>query len=501
MYYETNLPPCGYYDLNTFQAPTNSRPQPFDWKLSNSMIRKTLLLTVLAGSLFPLAPLQAQDVAKLGAVKAKRKTAIDIIPSNAIAAVAINDFVDGEKRINAECAKLKDKNGFIGFIPQAMAMIRSAICKDTGVSECIDLESPIAFIFTGVETANDLEEGYLAFPIKDKKIAARELTASFEELTSNKVIDRTKLIKYERSPNWFGKDAFRYVLLHNDHLLFSGKAERLTDAVKRKPIRDQLLPDEIKTLTSDGLIFYVSPKNADKDDRREVNFLDEFGILGEFIDADSPVSHASLSFRVEDGFGTTLNVHFENEDAKDLLEQFNDKEADTSLAYLPNGKIITANSFAGGKATPKLVSTFLQWQILKNFFGYPTKFASKRSQHNFFAIFDQIWTEINESRVALYLNDAPKTQGLMTAIAILETDDANQLLADMKSMESFVNASLLPPEEANEVAKVDDKAIAALVSELGDDKFSVRQLAMTKLKLIGERSIPALKKSNQVKRS
>ena len=95
--------------------------------------------------------------------------------------------------------------------------------------------------------------------------------------------------------------------------------------------------------------------------------------------------------------------------------------------------------------------------------------------------------------MAVYQNRDRAAQGLLSAVAILDTEDAGKFLDELRQLARFGGDGL---DLSAATGRPDDRAaVEALVRDLGDDNFSVRDSATTKLTLIGEAALPQLEKA------
>jgi hypothetical protein len=199
--------------------------------------------------------------------------------------------------------------------------------------------------------------------------------------------------------------------------------------------------------------------------------------------------------RLEDGVGVTVVLQMEGEKSRAILTPLaGDGRTSTSLAGLPTGRVLAAHALAGdGKPSAALARDLVKYLLAHSQIdALPLASAAHRS--GLAGVMGHLWQRLEGSRTALYENENPDRDGHFSLVAILDTADGEKFVAQMTSLAPFVNAALAPPDAT---AAIDAATIETLIKQLGDEDFQVRDLATTKLALIGTPALAALEKASQ----
>ena len=430
----------------------------------------------------------------------QKVSAIDIIPAHACIAIATNDIGDFQRRLENEAGKLVDKNGFLKFAPMILPYARNYIKEELGVKECVDENAPSAIVLTSIHPTKGEPAGFVTLPISSEEVAAKELFIDLKDLKTGNPIEFDH--NDDGILNYLFDGPIRYVSMKNKRLYFASSKEIIKKAIGAKSIRSKLNKDEIKTLENEDLIVYANPQKTleGADEKAKKQTINDFWFTDTFSDPPKTedVSLLSLGIRVDDGIGLSILAHAKDGVLDDAFSILRDTAKRTSLEGLPDGKVVAATALVGSKELPQMMAELFNdsYRDYGLFNLFPKGYSvSRRNKLNFFTILEHAWKDVEQSKFAVYLNDHPNVDGLFTAIAILDTKDPKQFIGDMTSLERFVNASLLPPNEGAKILVGKDKLIDELILQLGARKYKKRELAASKLKLIGADAIPALKRA------
>src|SRR5262249_3991106 len=156
------------------------------------------------------------------------------------------------------------------------------------------------------------------------------------------------------------------------------------------------------------------------------------------------------------------------------------------LAGLPDGRVIAAEALRGdGSRNAALARVFFAalWEHALRGTGWVS--PADRAQH--LGVFTEVWKHLRGSRVAVYQNADRIKDGALRAVAILDPADAGQFLAELRHLARLGGDGLdLAGRDGRKGEDV--AAVERLIRDLGDDEFSVRESATTKLALVGEPS-------------
>lgn len=448
------------------------------------MVFRATFVVILLSLLVSTA--RADDSPK--ATARKQTTALDIVPEEVVAAIAIRNVTELTERGDQFITKTELK------VPMRLSEAYGFVTSFLGIGRGLDKKGAAALMLCKPELK---EEGLvLAVPVADFKAMAANFGLDRDRLVEGKVIDR-KSFQDVKSMEYV-----RYLAVRGNHLLMGGSAASVELAAKGRSLRESLPKDDRETLDKDDILLYGNTKLV-KDEwqdelKRLMSDLDEFpedeaNVLREIAAASNELNHLAVGVRLHDGLGATVLLQFKGDKSRSVLTRLQGDKSKTSLAGLPAGRVIAAHAATGDGDKSAVVARALLQFLLQTFSLKTDEFVSAGHRSNFVGVFGEGWQRINGSRTALYENQNPASEGLFSLVAILETDDAEQFITDMSGLARFVNASGLSPDDFGET--IDVKTIQQLIAELGHDQYRVRQLATTKLGLVGKPALPDLEKA------
>lgn len=427
----------------------------------------------------------ASQGAEPARAEAPKLGALDLIPSSAAAALAIRNVGELTKRGDAliDQADLK--------VSMRLSDGYRLVVTLLGLHGGLDDNGAAALMALGPKF--DESALVLAVPVADVAKMAGNFKLTEKDLADGKIIDRQ-----ERE----GKDVFayvRYVALHGRHVYLGSDAKNVVAALTAKTLQATLSEEDRASLAADDIVFYVHREqladawNEPRDFlQQELAKLDaqDAETLRKLAAAADDLQFALVGGRLEAGFGATLLMQFKGEKSREILTQLQRSQAQATLAGLPQGRVLAAHASSGdGDASAALVRSLLGTQL----FADQPAILSVAHRPNIAGVFGDVWQRLEGSRSALYENEHPERDGQFSLVAILETDHAERFLADMTSLTRFVNAATLTSDEVGQA--IDAATIAALIERLGDDEYRERELATTKLGLIGPPALAALQQA------
>jgi hypothetical protein len=217
--------------------------------------------------------------------------------------------------------------------------------------------------------------------------------------------------------------------------------------------------------------------------------------VGQLVETLGAVRTSWLAVRVEGGLGLSWVNTFPKEgarEARQFLEGLARGAGPADLAGLPEGRAVAAQALRGDGARNAALARVCYASLWDHTFRQ-MGWASAADRVNHVGVFTEVWKHLKGSRVAVYQNGDRAAHGLLSAVAILDTEDADKFLAELRQLARFGGDGL---DLSAATGRKDDRdAVEALVRDLGDDTFSVRESATTKLTLIGEAALPHLEKA------
>jgi len=198
--------------------------------------------------------------------------------------------------------------------------------------------------------------------------------------------------------------------------------------------------------------------------------------------------------RIDDGLGLHVVTLFDDEPkAKKVLTALAGDVRGSSVQALPAGKVIAAHAAAGhGEKNMKLARAILNL-ALKGF-APDVQIISPAHRPNVLGVFGEIWSRLRGSRSAVHRNTDTAKLGDFSAVAVLDTADAPAFLAELKELAAFGSSTGVKLDDGTGEG-VDEARVRALIAQMGDDDYRVRESASAKLGLLGEPALPYLEKA------
>jgi hypothetical protein len=172
------------------------------------------------------------------------------------------------------------------------------------------------------------------------------------------------------------------------------------------------------------------------------------------------------------------------------------------LAGLPEGRVLASLAVRGdGERNAAFVRVGFAslWQVVfSNDLWWGSRFSnmdwlSATDRVNQVGVFTEVWKRLRGTRLAVYQNADRAAHGLLSAVAVLDAEDPERFLRELRQLARFGGGGLDLSEKTG--GKDDVAAVESLVRDLGDDRFSTRESASNKLTLIGEPALPYLEKA------
>jgi hypothetical protein len=109
------------------------------------------------------------------------------------------------------------------------------------------------------------------------------------------------------------------------------------------------------------------------------------------------------------------------------------------------------------------------------------------------AAFAEVWKQLKGHRVAVYRNADERKHGLFSAVAVLDTADADRFLTNLKRLARLSGTEGL---DLSDKGRRDDVAeVERLIRDLVSEEFEVRESASNRLALIGEPALPLIQQA------
>ena len=417
---------------------------------------------------------------------------LDIIPRDAVAAIAIRNleavqekgdklFTDAEIKMDFRPSEIF-RQGY-GFL---------------GVDRSVDKQGSAALVLAAsdqpVKADLDLLNQLVAvIPYRDLDAMAADLGFAKGEL------------KPETLTKGRGKPPlFKHFYAREGHLYLGVTEAAIKKAAAADTLRQAFSDEQLALVEKGDLLMHIKPSRLDIEwekslDRAAEEFRAgadpaERELIDDLIKTLRCIESDTMAFYLEEGLRLENVAVFDpsnDEAAKKLLARLANEPGVSTLGGLPKGNILAAHAVRGdGSTNASIVRVLLKLIVPRLDSMAPAlKFANRPT---FFGVFTEIWQRLNGSRLAIYMNEDEAQHGLLSAVAILDTENPDEFVQEMRKLADL--AAVADPD-AKDPKAITAEEIEALVRELGSAKFAARRSANTKLALIGEAALPHLKKA------
>jgi len=418
---------------------------------------------------------------------------LDLIPSDAALAIIIRHPEELRKKGDDF---LKDTELNVGIRPtEALDFIKMFL----GINQGLDLRQPSGAVLLRPKGAKanvgleDLNQSlYIVLAATDVDAMAANFGFGKGELQLDK-ISKVKI----KNPQ-FGL----FILVRGKHFYLAATEAPLKRLLTTKALTTELSSAQQKSFGAAGILLHVKPEafgggwaGIVKMMAAELNKLSdarEKESVGQFIKTMESLRFALAGVRVGEGLGISFLTVFsqeKNEAVGPFLAGLK-AQGDADLRGLPEGRVVAAQAFAGDGTKNAVFARAIVNYVLQNFLENK-QITSAADRPTFLGVFDDVWQRLHGSRMAAYLSSDESKLGLFSLIAILDTEDPEKFLVEMRTLAKIADGTLDPTK--NTVPSEID--IAQLIKDLSSNTYRVRASASTKLRLIGEPALTYLEKA------
>ncbi|HEX5273294.1 MAG TPA: hypothetical protein VFW33_22510, partial [Gemmataceae bacterium] len=436
--------------------------------------------------------------ATTAAPAAPPSSALDVVPSDAAIGLAVRNVSDLKKKGDKlyAGAGLKEEN-----LPRVSSLFEQLYAL-IGVKAGVDEDAPAAVIVANPKLAglakvpNDPDVLKLlvgAVPFKDLDAIAGNFNLKADDLKDGRVV---------KAPT-----GTFFLRARGRHLLLGLDEKTLAGAYEARSLAAALPEAQRKSLAGTDILVHVGPEWlgetwGDFVKQVRAGLGDDLGeadrkVADELVGALKTVRYFLGAIRVDDGLGVSvLAVMPEKvpEPTRKFLASLADRGGPSDLKGLPDGPAVFAEGSGGGGAPGARVMKLLADFVLRDV-ARANWLPSPADRANVLAAFAEVWKRSQGHRVAVYRNADPVKHGLFSAVAILDTADAGQFLADLKRLARLAGTEGL--DLSDKGSRDDVAAVEKLIRDLGDDDFEVRESASRRLALIGEPALPLIEKAHK----
>lgn len=443
----------------------------------------------------PARLLLAASILALVAGTAQAQTVLDLVPADATAGIAIRNVAELSKRGDEFVNEAGMQNL---FRPSQLWLLA---LQFLGINGGIDLKSPTAIVLAPPEKGQDL----LNLPNLDRFLVLILPFTEIDALARNFGFENGQL-KAGKMEEGKGTNFGKFFFARGKHLYIGNTREAIARVLDGKAGRKELSAAQKKSVNDSDVVIHVNPRAMGKEWGSFIdNLRSQFGklddnaeqqVIDHFLDALTDVRYGLGTLRVDRGLGVSLLAVLGNEKkgGKEFLKTLGAAQSAANLRGLPDGNVLAVQASQGdGRKTGIIAKVLFDW-VLKTLVR-DRRILAAVDQPVVVGVFTEVWTRLRGSRLAIYKNPAESEQGLMSGVAILDTDDAGKFLADLRTLAKIADGKgleLNPKEKGKPAVDVEQ-----LIRDLSDRQYHVRESATLKLRLLGEPVLPRLDKARR----
>ena len=275
-----------------------------------------------------------------------------------------------------------------------------------------------------------------------------------------------------------------------------GNQDAVAQTLKAKGLSTVIRADTAALLANhDLLLTFNSRLFRERKENNELEMSDWWEIFPGILDLtnEGELDRTCIGLQIGNGIASTLVFDFDGDESRKALTKLQNRSHKSNLNGLPLGDVVFATARSSGPESGDLIRNTLDYLTNMRFvLGYQNSVAPQQAA-GLLSILDQGIQRAEVSRAALYRNDPAKRHGDFCLIGILDTDDGDDFIQEIRKLVPIVNASLYPENELPE--EINQQAIDNMVSFLSHENSRAREFMMTKLRLLGRRALPALREA------
>lgn len=425
------------------------------------------------------------------AAHASAQTPLEILPEDAVVALAIRDLDDLIKKGDVF---IKDADI---RTPARPSDLFDQGTQALGIRKGYDRKAAAAVLLMPPEKKEDTN----SLRWLDNSLVGIIPFTDADEMADNFGVGKGQLMLKTVRKSGRENDFPKYLTRTQKQVLICGGDKALERIVKGKSVASALTPAHAKLFDRSDVLLHIGrwvwTQEADfrgdwermlKGDHEEVDkaFLDQF------VASVKEVQHTVFGFRLHEGLdGHMLVTVPKSGAAAKFLAGLRDKKKPSSLRGLPDGNVLHAQATSGdSKHHAMLARLFFNFLVDAVFINQ--RFIHQVDRYTYLGVFNEVFRHLQGHRLAVYQNADERKHGLFSTVAILDPDDAKLFVAGMRILAKMATADTLDLTKKEVKEEID---IDRLVRDLRSSVYAVRQSANTKLNLIGEPALPALTKA------
>src|SRR5262249_5683662 len=155
----------------------------------------------------------------------------------------------------------------------------------------------------------------------------------------------------------------------------------------------------------------------------------------------------------------------------------------TDLKGLPAANVLMAEAAKGNGVANSMLARVLFKATLQEALG-TEEITTPAERAMVVGVFNEVWYHLLGNRTVLNHNADPEKHGAVALVSVLDTADGQKFYDHMAHMAKIAGGEVKPGQGGLDVDK--------LIKDLGGKDTREHELALLKLRLLGEPALPAL---------
>lgn len=433
-------------------------------------------------------------------VRAQQPTMTELVPRRASYSLMFRNVNELKERGDEFAAEM----GFPGGISSLLSFAGGQIFVGKAADD--NLPAGIMFFEPSMIGEPEVKQNWkkpvaVAVAISDTKKFAEALKVDHDEFVAGKTVERDHSAFGHKQRYYRMIEQYVWVVSHDKIYDVIKAAKPLSTAIPQTRLEAVNAADCLMSFSAESM----NPQRANAEEWAEKwieshRGLDDFEkhAIRELYSLMNSATHGIVTARVDRGLEFSFDI-FWGQDAplevRQRIVKFSPPGNGVSLTGLPSGDLLFAHA---ARTDANLLHAALSalgredwrfwWPGMQQLLDH--KFVAQFEQLKLLGLFSEIWPLIDRYKVGVYREEKPVDHGLISMASILQTDQPEVLMHELRSLAALVDRTSLGSAEDDDDHERTQKLIIRLILQLGDDDYQKRLSATTRLVLIGERALP-----------
>lgn len=432
--------------------------------------------------------------------RAQQPTMTDLVPQDASYSLVFRNVNELKERGDEFAAEM----GFVGGMSSLLSIVGGQLFVGKAADD--NLPAGIMFFEPSLIDEPEVKQDWkkpvaVAVAISDTKKLAAALKVDHDEFVAGKTVERDHSAFGHKQRYYRMVGQYVWVVSHDKLYDVLNTAKPLTTAISRARLDAVNSADCLLSFSAESrnLQRTAAEERAEKWIESHEGLDDvEKNAIREMYSLMHSATHAIVTARVDRGLEFSFDI-FWGQDAPPEVRQrivrFSPPGDGVSLAGLPAGRLLFAHAARTDASLVQAAMTALArenrglwWPGWQEMFDH--NLVTQFEQLKLLGLFSEIWPLTNRYKVGIFQEENPVAHGLISMASILETDQPEVLLNELRNLAALVDKSTLGAADDEVDQERTRNLVISLILQLGDDNYQKRQSASTRLVLIGERALP-----------